>query len=71
MEMEPEMKLITTFEESYSQYPFAELVRFSIGFGKKIAQWRAQHGTSALSMGEIYAVRVEGMAASQPHRAAA
>ena len=64
------MKLITTFEQSYSQYPFAELVRLSVDLGKRIARWRAQRGASALSMGEIYAARVEGMAASQPIRTA-
>jgi len=64
------MKLITTFEQSYRQYPFAELVRLAIGLGKKVAQWRARRGANALSMGEIYAARVEGMAASLPLRKA-
>ena len=65
------MNKVTTFEQSYRQYPFAELVRLSIGLGKRIAHWRANRGATALSLGEIYAARVHGLAARLPLRKAA
>ena len=68
VEMEPEMNKVTTFEQGYRQYPFSELVRLSIGFGKWIAHWRAHRGATALSMGEIYSARVQGMATLLPLR---
>ncbi len=71
IEMEPEMNKVTTFEQGYRQYPFAELVRLAISLGKWIAHWRAPRGAAALSMVEIYSARVRGTAASLPLRTAA
>ena len=65
------MDKVSTFEQSYRQYPFAELVRLSIGLGKRIAHWRANRGAAAVSFGEIYAARIQGLAACLPLRKAA
>ena len=57
------MDRFETFEQEYPKHPFAELVRLAIGLGKGIAQWRAQGAAGALSMGEIYDLRLGDRAA--------
>ena len=65
------MDKVTTFEKSYRKYPFAELVRLATAFGKWIAERRGHKSAAGLSMGEIYAARVQGWSASLPLRKAA
>jgi len=43
------MEKIKTFEETYPQYPFAELVRLSIEPGRLIGDRRRRKGTAIVA----------------------
>ena len=44
------MEKIKTFEETYPQYPFAELVRLSIELGRVIGALRRREGTASAAL---------------------